>query len=166
MSVMGADYSDTHVRVHSFDEVTQAISKDRLEADANGLFWGKPQEIHLEKRCTGTIEAIVMPYCAPRSLEPVTDSRGRRHYQYYSIVQVKAQLADQRKTAKKKASKTRLLELYEASSQGTTPSPDVRRRRQRDWGGSHRDPRPANRPRGSSVSEENEDAKSKESTEY
>ena len=81
-------------------------------------------------------------------------------------MQVKAQLADQRKTAKKKASKTRLLELYETSSQGITPSPDVRRRRQRDWGGSHRDPRPANRPRGSRVSKENEDAKSKKSNKY
>jgi hypothetical protein len=165
-SVMGADYSDTHVRVRSFDEVTQAISKDRVEADANGLFWGKPQEIHLEKRCTGTVEAVSMPYRAPCSLEPVTDSRGRRHYQYYSIVQVKAQLADQRKTAKKKALKTRPLELYEASSQGTTPSPGVRRRRQRDWGGSDRDPRPANRHRGSRANEENEDAKSEDSTEY
>ena len=166
-SVMGADYSDTHVRVRSFDEVTQAISKDRLEADANGLFWGKPQEIHLEKRCTGSVEAVAMPYRAPRSLEPITDSKGRRHYQYYSIVHVKAQLAEQRKTAKKKAAKTRPLELYEApSSQGTTPSPGVRRRRQSDWGGSHRDPRPAVRPRGSRVSEENEDAKSEESYEY
>jgi len=165
--VMGAEYSDTHVRVRSFDEVTQAISKDKLEADANGLFWGKPQEIHLDKRCTGTVEAVVMPYRAPRSLEPVTDSKGRRHYQYHSIVHVKAQLAEQRKTAKKKTTKTRPLELYEApSSQGTTPSPGVRRRCQRDWGGSHRDTRPAVRPRGSRVSEENEDYESEESNEY
>jgi hypothetical protein len=101
-SVMGADYSDTHVRVRSFDEVTQAILKYRVEADANGLFWGKSQEIHLEKRCTGTVEAVEMPYRVPRSLEPVTDSKGRRHYQYYSIVQVKAQLAEQRKTTKRR----------------------------------------------------------------
>jgi len=108
-----------------------------------------------------------MPYRAPCSVEPVTDSKGRKHYQYYSIVQVKVQLAEQRKTAKKKSSKTRPLELYEASSQETTPSPDVRRRRKRDWGGSHRDSRPANWPRGSRVSEENEDAEqSEESTEY
>ncbi len=113
---MGADYSDTHVRVRSFDEVTQAISKDWLEADTNGLFCGKPQEIHLEKQCTGTIEAVAMPYRAPRSLEPITDSRGRRHYQYYLIVHVKAQLAEQRKTAKKKAAKTRPLELYDVAS--------------------------------------------------
>jgi hypothetical protein len=115
----------------------KAISKDRVEADANRLFWGKPQEIHLEKRCTGTVEAVATSYRAPRSLEPITDSKGRRHYQYYSIVHVKAQLAEQRKTTNKKASKTRPLKLYEvASSQGTTTSPDVSRRRQRDWGGS------------------------------
>jgi hypothetical protein len=159
-TAMGADYLDTHVRVRSFEEVTQAISKDRLEADANGLFWGKPQEIHLEKQCTGTVEAVAMPYRAPRSLEPITDLRGRRHYQNYSIVHVKAQLAEQR-------TKTRPLKLYEApSSQGTTPSPSIRRSRQRDWGSSHRDPRPAVRPRGTRVSEENEDAKSEESNEY
>jgi hypothetical protein len=88
--------------------------------------------------------------------------KGCRHYQYYSIVQVKAQLAEQRKTAKKKASKARLLELYEvASSQGTTPSPGVRRCC--DWGGSHQDPRPKNRSR---VSEENEDDESGGSNEY
>jgi copper homeostasis protein CutC len=92
-------------------------------------------------------------------------------------VHVKAQLAEQRKTAKKKTAKkktakkktakTRPLKLYEApSSQGTTPSPGVRRRCQRDWGGSHRDPRPVVRPRGSRVSEENEDAESVESIEY
>jgi hypothetical protein len=113
---------------------------------------GEPQEIHLEKRCTGTVKAVVMPYRAPRSLEPTTDSKGRWHYQYYSIVQVKAQLAEQRKTAKKRTSKTRPFELYKASSQGTTPSPDVHRRRQRDWGSSHQDPRPTKRGR---VSEEN-----------
>ncbi len=64
--------------------------KDRLEADTNRLFWGKPEEIHLEKQCTGTVKAVVMLYRAPRSLEPVTDSKGRLHYQYYSLVQVKA----------------------------------------------------------------------------
>jgi hypothetical protein len=76
--------------------------KDRLEADMNRLFWGKPEEIHLEKQCTGTVEAVTMLYRAPRSLEPVTNSKGCRHYQYYSIVQVKAQLAEQRKTAKRR----------------------------------------------------------------
>ena len=99
---MGADYSDTHIRVRSFDEVTQAISKDRLEGDANGLFWGKPQEIHLEKRCIGTIEAVAMPYHAPRSLKPVTDSNGRRYHQFYSIVHVKAQLAEQRRPPRRR----------------------------------------------------------------
>ncbi len=128
-SIMGANYSDTHVQVRLFDKVTQAIWKDRVEADVNGLFWGKPQEIHLEKQCTGTVEAVAMPYRAPRSIEPITDSKGRRHYQYYLIVQVKAQLAEQRKTAKKR-------ELG-ASSQETTPSPDVRRRHKHDWANSH-----------------------------
>jgi len=113
-SVMGADYSDTHVRVRSFDKVTQAIAKDLVKVDANGL------------------------------------------------VQVKAQLAEQRKTAKKRAAKTRPLELYEATSSQettTTPSPNVRRRRNHgDWATS----RPA---RGSRVSEENEEQHAEEESE-
>jgi hypothetical protein len=138
-SIMGRKYSDSHVRVRSYDEVVQAISRDKVEADVNGLFWGKPQEIHLKKRCTGTVETTAMPYRAPPPLAPVTDKHGRRHYQYHTIIQVKAQLAEQRKTAMKKAAKTHPLEIYEiASSQGTTPSPGARRGKKRDFGGSHR----------------------------
>jgi len=152
-SIMGRAYSDSHVRVRSYDEVTQAILRDKAEADVNGLFWGKPQEIHLKKRCTGTIETTAMPYRAPPPLAPITDKHGRRHYQYHMIVQVKAQLAEQRKTATKKAAKTQPLEIYEiASSQGTTPSPGVRRGKKRDFGGSHRQ----NQQASSRVSEENQ----------
>ncbi len=72
-SVMRADYSDTHVQVRSFNKVTQTISKDRVEADANGLFWGKPQEIHLEKWCTGTVEAPLRPMrCRVARLVPLS----------------------------------------------------------------------------------------------
>ena len=42
-SIMGRKYSDTHVRVRSYDEVAQAISKDKVEADVSGLFWGNPR---------------------------------------------------------------------------------------------------------------------------
>ena len=160
---MGGAYSENHIRVRSFDQVTQAILADKHKADARDLFWGKPQEIHLKKRCTGTIEMTAMPYRALPPLAPITDKHGRRHHQYHTIVQVKAQLAEQRKTATKKAAKTQPLEIYEiASSQGTTPSPGVRRGKKRDFGGSHRQ----NQQASSRVSEENEDAESEESNEY
>jgi hypothetical protein len=105
-SIMERKYLDSHVRVCSYDEMAQAISRDKVDADVNGLFWGKPQEIHLKKRCTGTVETTAMLHRAPPPLEPITDKRGRRHYQYHTIVQVKEQLAEQRKTATKKAAKT------------------------------------------------------------
>ena len=60
-SIMGRAYLDSHVRVRSYDDVMQAISHNRIEADVNGLFWAKPQEIHLKKRCTGIIKTIAMP---------------------------------------------------------------------------------------------------------
>ncbi len=164
-SIMGRKYSDSHVRVRSYNEVAQSISRDKIDADVNGLFWGKPQEIHLKKRCTGTVETTAMPYRAPPPLEPITDKYGRRHYQYHTIVQVKAQLAEQRKTATKKAAKTHPLEIYEiASSQGTTPSPGARRGKKRDFGGSHR--QKENQASGR-VSEENQAEESgDESEEY
>ena len=85
-SIMGRKYSDSHVRVRSNDKVAQAISKDKIEADVNRLFWGKSQEIHLKKRCTGTVKTTAMPYRIPPPLEPITDKHGRRHYQYHTIV--------------------------------------------------------------------------------
>ena len=55
-SIMGRAYSDSHVRVRSYDDVTQAISRDKIEQDVNGLFWGEtpgdpPQEaVHRHHR--------------------------------------------------------------------------------------------------------------------
>ena len=79
-----------------------------------------------------------MLYNAPSPLEPVIDARRRWHYQFYTIVQVKVQLADNRLTLKKKT-KTKLIDLYEvASSQGSTPSPgDCCSSKKSVWGGSH-----------------------------
>ncbi len=82
-------------------------------------------------------ETVGMPYHVPSIVAPVMDSRGRRHYQYNTIVLVKVQLAEQCKMAKKIA-KTWPLKLYEVpSSQGTTLSPGGCLGKKRDFGGSH-----------------------------
>ncbi len=61
----------------------------------------------------------------------------------------------------KKGAKTQPLEIYEiASSQGTTPSPSVRRGKKRDFGGSHRQVQQAS----SRVSEENNQAEDRDSS--
>ena len=39
-SIMGDDYPPSHVRVRTFDNVTQTMFKDKVELDANGLYWG------------------------------------------------------------------------------------------------------------------------------
>jgi hypothetical protein len=135
---MGSKYLESNVQVCLFDEVTQAILKDKIEPDANGKYWGKPQEIHLKKRCTGTPKTVAIPYKAHYPLEPVTDARGRRHYQFHTIVLVKVQLADWRKTSKK-IMKVNLIDLYKVdSSQGSTPSPGAFCSSKKcNWGGSH-----------------------------
>ena len=41
-SIMSENYSPSHVRVRAFDDVTQAMFKDKVEPDANGIYWGDP----------------------------------------------------------------------------------------------------------------------------
>ncbi len=41
-SIMSENYSPSHVRVRAFDDVTQAMFKDKVEPDANGIYRGDP----------------------------------------------------------------------------------------------------------------------------
>jgi hypothetical protein len=34
-----------------FDDVAQAMFKDKIEPDANGLNWDDPQKVHLKSKC-------------------------------------------------------------------------------------------------------------------
>jgi hypothetical protein len=149
-SIMGSKYSESNVQVCSFDKVTQALYKDKINPDTNKNYWGKPQKIHLKKKCTGKPESMAMPYKAPSPLEPLTNARGCQHYQFHMIVQVKVQLVDKHLTSKKKT-KTKLIDLYKvASSQNSTPSSgDCCSSKKRNWGGSHHET-----SHGSSVSQD------------
>ena len=104
-SIMGKEYLDSHIRVRSFNKVTQVILHNKLEMDASELFWRKPQEIHLKKPCTSTINWAQPPLALVPT--PIMNKRGHRHHQYHTIVQTKAQhqQAEQRKV-RKKAAKT------------------------------------------------------------
>ncbi len=73
-SIMGEDYSESNVRVRSFDNVLQAMHCNKIEADTNKLFWGKPYEILIEKHLTGIHTG--------RRVSSLVDDRGRVHYQY------------------------------------------------------------------------------------
>jgi hypothetical protein len=136
-SSMGSKYLESNLRVCLFDEVMHEILKDKIKPDANRNYWGKPQEIHLKKKCTGTPKTVAMPYKAPFPLKPVTNARGRRHCQFHTIVQVKVQLVDKRLTSKNM--KMKLIDLNKvASSQGSTPSPgNCCSSKKCNWGGSH-----------------------------
>jgi hypothetical protein len=147
-SIMGEDYSPSHVRVRAFDDVTQAMFKDKVEPDASGVYWGDPQKVHLKEKCTGTVKALAKVYRAPTKVEAIK-YKGRRSYQFNTIVSCKVQWAERRKTASVKT-KTTVVDMFDVpSSQGTTPSPGIQRGRKRDWGGSHQ----AEPHRGSRVSQ-------------
>jgi hypothetical protein len=64
-SITGSKYLDSNIRVRLFDKVTQAIFKDKNKLDANENYLGKPQEIHLKKRCTGMPKTVAIPYKSP-----------------------------------------------------------------------------------------------------
>ena len=158
-SIMGRAYSDSNVRVRSYDDVTQAISRDKIEQDVNGLFWGKPQEIILKDKCT--VEVIIkVTTLYPRKDIPTIRYKGMKHRQFNTIVEMKVKLAEQRKTATKKTKTEKPLEIF-SSQEGSTPSPGARSRKRskyRDWGGSHRE-----MGHGSRVSNESKDYSSDES---
>jgi hypothetical protein len=153
-SIMGENYSPSHVRVRAFDDVTQAMFKDKVKPDANGVYWGDPQNIHLKEKCTGTVVALAKVYCAPTKVEAIK-YKGRRNYQFNTIVSCKVQWAERSKTARVRT-KTTVVDMFDVpSSQGTTCSPGVQCGRKRDWGGSHQESH-----RGSRVSpgDDNSDA--------
>ena len=70
-SIMGENYSPSHVRVRAFDDVTQAMFKDKVEPDANGVYWGDPQRVHLKEKRTGTVVALAKVYRAPTKVEAI-----------------------------------------------------------------------------------------------
>ncbi len=82
---------------HVVRNVTQTMFKDKVEPDANGLYWSKPQEIHLKEKCTGTVDTDPTDYRAPPNVEPVM-YRGRKNYQFHTIITCKVQIAERRKT--------------------------------------------------------------------
>jgi hypothetical protein len=135
---MGSKYLELNIQVCLFDKVMQAILKDKIKPNANRNYWGKPQEIHLKKRCTGTPKTVVMPYKAPYPLKPTTNARGCRHYQFHTIVLVKVQLADKHLISKKNT-KTKLIGLYKVkNNQGSTHSPGACHGSKKcNWGSGH-----------------------------
>ncbi len=169
--IMGDKYSDTHIRVRSFDQVTQAILEDKNKADAQDLFWGKPQEIHLKNQCTGDVITKMTTY--PQRDVPTIRYKSVEHRQFNTIVELKVKLAVQRKTAMKRTKTEKPIELF-SSHEGSIPSPGVRAHRHgnkkyksskyRDWGGSHRETGRASRvSRVSNESNESNDQSSDES---
>ncbi len=97
--IMGEKYSDTHIQVRSFDQITQAILGDKNKAGARDLIWGKPQDIHLKNQCTGNVTTKMTPY-PPREV-PTVRYKSVEHRQFNTIVELKVKLAAQHKTAMK-----------------------------------------------------------------
>jgi hypothetical protein len=112
--------------------------KNKVEPDANGVYWGNPQKIHLKEKCTGTVVALAKVYQAPTKVKAIKD-KGRRSYQFNTIVSCKVQWAERRKTTSV-VTRTTVVNMFNVpSSQGTTPSPGIQRGRKCNLGGSHRE---------------------------
>ena len=122
--IMGEDYSPSHVRVLSFDDVTQAMFRDKVEPDASGVYWGDPQKVHLKEKCTGTVKALAKVYPVPPNVKAIKD-RGKWNYQFNTIVSCKVQWAERCKTASVKT-KMMVVDMFDVpSSQGTTPAIEI-----------------------------------------
>jgi hypothetical protein len=39
--------------------------KDQVEPDANDIYWGNSQKVHLKEKCTGMVVSLAKVYCAP-----------------------------------------------------------------------------------------------------
>lgn len=137
--IMGGAYSESNVRVRSFDDVLQSMHQDKVEADAARKYWGKPHEIVFKQKLTGTPICEAIPYRAP-GLSPVEDDRGRKHYQYNTLVVVKIEVAERRRTTSQ-VKRSNPINIYGIESSPSDENEYRRRPRHRernDWGGSHR----------------------------
>jgi hypothetical protein len=137
--IMGGAYSESNVRVRSFDDVLQSMHQDKVEADTARKYWGKPHEIVFKQKLTGTPICEAIPYRAP-GLSPVEDDRGRKHYQYNTLVVVKIEVAERRRTTSQ-IKRSNPINIYGIESSPSDENEYRRRRRNRernDWGGSHR----------------------------
>jgi len=101
--------------------------RDKVEPDASGIYWGDPQKVHLKEKCTGIVKALAKVYRAHPNVKAIKD-RGKRNYQFNTIVSCKVQWAERRTTASVKTKTTvmNMSDVPSTSSQGTTPSPGVK----------------------------------------
>ena len=121
-SIMGDDYSPTHVRVRPFDAMSQAMFKDKIDPGANGLYWDDPQKVHLKCKCTGMPITLAEVYCAPPTFKAIKDAKGHRNYQHHTIKSCKVQLAEQRETATVKT-KREVIDMYMIFRAARAPPP-------------------------------------------
>jgi hypothetical protein len=120
VTVNSEDYDESNVRVRSFDNVLQAMHRNKIKANTSGLFWGKPYEILIEKRLTGTPDCEAIPYRAP-GIKPVVEDHRCAHYQYNTLVIVKVQVAERGRTTTK-AKRAKPVNLYEIKSSPSVES--------------------------------------------
>ena len=138
---MGGAYSESNVRVRSFDDVLQSMHQDKVEADTARKYWGKPHEIVFKQKLTGTPICEAIPYRAP-GLSPVEDNRGRMHYQYNTLVVVKIEVAERRRTTSQ-IKRSNPINIYGIEESSPSIEDEYRRRpphpkrNYRDWGSSH-----------------------------
>ena len=149
--VMGAKFDESSSRVIAYSNAVQAMHRDKVIPDATGMYWGAPQVIRLQEKCTGTPVVDLFPY---RTSEKINGSR-----QYNTIVHCRVQLAVQRVYVQARTT-SRVIDLFGiASSQESNddpPPPPPPRNRKRKRRPAAQDTASKRSPRRSITSEEYE----------
>jgi hypothetical protein len=89
--ILGDEYRDSSHRVVAWDDLRMEM-RDKNVRSKQGLFWGAPMVVHLNRKCTGTPTVSVKDY--PTSYK-VKDEFGEVHIQCNCIVLITVKKAEE-----------------------------------------------------------------------
>jgi hypothetical protein len=125
---MRGKFTTSHSNVIAYCDMVQAMKRNKVIPNAGGLYWGNPQVICLNQRCTGTPHEAIYPYPTQHK---ITDNNQIKQRQYNTLAHCRVQLAEQRYT-NVGATHYRTIDLFgigsPQESHGDPPTPPPKRR--------------------------------------
>jgi hypothetical protein len=128
---MGQHYHKSSTRIIAWDNTVQKMEGKKVYLQ-NGLYWGKPQVVHLRWKCTGTPIAVnKLNY--PRPLAYRVKMRGEWHRQCNCIVLITVQSAENcvMSELEVKSSFIDLFGVDSSQSQDDPPTPPPQHRKRK-----------------------------------
>jgi hypothetical protein len=92
---MQGKLSSSHSHIIAYCNVVQAMKQNKVIPDAGAHYWGTPQVIRLNQRCTMTPHEAIYPYPMQHK---ITDNDGIKQHQYNTLAHCRVQLAEQHYT--------------------------------------------------------------------